>query len=110
MSLRQNRLRSFVQRAGVELAFFAVIVSAVLMLLGFGVLVRELQEQADRNSTALKALCAQRADLDERIARTQKLLDETKGEGVIFAIPRRLIVDGQRQSRATRRNLDVLDC
>jgi len=66
-------------------------------------------EQIDKNRTALTALCAQRDDLDARIASTRRLLQEHP-RGAIFGIPRQLIVDGLRQSERTRRNLGILEC
>lgn len=72
--------------------------------------------KSDRNQTALIALCAQRSDLDAQIRATETLLHpktrrQRRDARVVFrAIPRSLIVDGQRRNRETRRNLAILDC
>lgn len=91
-------------------AFVLVVLLAVGVVAGMGYYVLQIRDLARKNGTAFAALCAQRADLDRRIANTQKLIDETKGQKLVFAIPRKLIVDGQRQSRLTRQNLSTLDC
>jgi uncharacterized membrane protein YedE/YeeE len=88
-----------------------VLVGAVLCLfVTFVYLWATNRQDIDRNETALVALCAQRHDLDLRIARTQEILDQTRGKEFVFGIPRKLLVDGQVQSMATRRSLDILDC
>jgi uncharacterized protein HemX len=69
-----------------------------------------LQEQIDRNSTSLKALCFQRADVDDRIDSSQRLLAQHPHETLIFAIPRRLIESSLERDRRTRQNLAILDC
>lgn len=68
-----------------------------------------IERQADRNSTALTALCAQRADLDQRIVVTTALLQSHPGRRV-FGIPRKLIDSGLQRDLTTRRNLEILDC
>lgn len=66
--------------------------------------------------TSRRGLCAQRTDLDQRIALTDTYLNPKTPEQrraarqVFSAIPRAAIVDGQRRSRETRRNLDVVIC
>jgi len=64
---------------------------------------------AQSNHKAIVALCAQRHDLDGRIARTAQVLEQQKGQ-LVFGIPRPLIVQGQIQSMLTRQNLSILDC
>ena len=61
-----------------------------------------------QNASARQALCDQRHDLDERIERTQLLLDETPGP-TIFGFPRTLIQETLERDQTTRRNLDGLD-
>lgn len=63
-----------------------------------------------RQNTTLIALCAQRKDLDQRIASTKSLLDHHRGQSFIFRIPRALIVSGYHRDLKTRHNLDILDC
>ena len=65
--------------------------------------------RADENATARKALCAQRSDLDQRIATTKRIL-EAHQHGPVFGIPRSVLLSSLRQSVVTRRNLDILDC
>lgn len=59
---------------------------------------------------AVKALCAQRKDIDLRIAVTQALVHDRPHARFIFAIPRRYIVQGLARDINTRSNLDILDC
>lgn len=56
-----------------------------------------------------KALCAQRLDLDQRIAQTQEYLDDHPS-GPIFGIPRSVIIDGQVRNKVTRKNLESIHC
>jgi hypothetical protein len=87
--------------AAVGLILFSLLVVAYAL--------KSLHDQAERNKTALVALCAQRHDLDQRIIQTRALLRRTHAR-VIFAIPRSVIVTGFRRDRRTRRNLNILDC
>ena len=90
-------------------AFVALTAVFVLLLAGGGYLILEVREQADKNATALHALCAQREEIDQRITRTENVLRQVPGPEV-FGIPRKLIIDGLRTSRSTRQNLEILDC
>jgi hypothetical protein len=94
-----------------RLALMATAVLLVLLaLLSVAYALNGLHTQAQRNKTALVALCAQRHDLDLRIRSEQKILDDTRGKKLVFAIPRSLIVSGFHRDQTTRTNLEVLDC
>ena len=93
-------------RMGVLIACILVMLASLLLA---AYSLSKLSQTSHQNSTALKALCFQRDDLDKRITSTNSLLRDHVG-GVIFGIPRALITSGLKQQMQTRQNLSILDC
>jgi hypothetical protein len=95
-------------------ALLAALIGALVAWFGIiGYVLYDQGRRSDKNATALKALCAQRHDLDLRIATTQALLDKYPHPKTFrreVGIPRKLIVGSQRQSEQTRKNLEILNC
>ena len=105
---RAGRLPGRISLSFLALAF---LMAGVLAMLAYFVV--QLHEQAQKNKTALAALCLQRDDLDRRNATSRKLLDQYPDPEVFrreVGIPRKLVVDSLVQSQATRRNLSILAC
>jgi len=79
----------------------------------FGYVLYDQHQRTDQNATALMALCAQRHDLDQRIASSEFLLEQYPSP-IAFrravGIPRPLLEQSLRQNKATRTNLAILDC
>jgi hypothetical protein len=92
-------------------------------LIGNVVVYRQTQINRTYALDLLEERCAQRADIDKRIAadkrgiaRTARILRENPGP-LVFAIPRELLEAGLREDKAdlratqeTRANLATLDC
>ena len=93
-------------RMGVLIACILVMLASLLLA---AYSLAKLSKTSHQNSTALKALCFQRDDLDKRISTTDHLLRDHVG-GVVFGIPRALITSGLKQQMQTRQNLSILDC
>lgn len=102
------------------LVLLAVVILAAALL--FGLNRRDQDKQIARNTTALTALCLQRAALDERILSDAKKLERSRAylrshPNGAPGIPRLLIVQSigddaltLSNDRKTRRNLSILDC
>jgi len=92
-------------------------------LFGYLVLVAGIAAALYFTDSSRRALCAQRADIDHRIAsqkqrlaRTEKTLKDNPGP-LVFGIPRKLIIEGLKQDREdlrnseqTRKNLSFVRC
>jgi hypothetical protein len=99
----------------------ALVIAAVFSLLAWEM--AETRSIARENTKTRHALCAQRVDMDEeiarerrRIGRTEKLLRQYRGR-FVFGIPRRLLVQGLdedkaelKQSLETRENFAIIEC
>src|SRR6266576_5660740 len=85
--------------------FLSVVVFAAILAGGVGWAIVSNGRKIDKAQTALTALCAQRHDLDQRIAQTKALLEKHRGKRV-FGIPRSLIIAGIKRDQTTRRNLE----
>lgn len=79
-------------------------------------LILENKKRVAEALTAKAVQCAQRDDLEAEVEATSKILNpktvEEKEDAVLIfrAIPRRLVVSGQRRSLTTLQNLDILTC
>ena len=89
-------MRAYVRRRPLQLAAFIFLALVFLSVAYVG-------------DTSRQSLCAQRADLEARIAVTEEVLAEHP-TGPIFGIPRKFIEDGQERNRVTRENLSGLIC
>lgn len=93
------------------IVFLVVIVCAagIAGMLGYRAVF--IQNQIDENKKSRVVQCIQERRLARQVARTQKILDRTKGQRFVFkTIPRALIAQGQRDDRADLKAYRILHC
>lgn len=72
--------------------------------------INQNRQLAKQGRDAHDALCVFKRDLELRVASTEALLEEHKGEATIFAIPRSVIRSSLANQQRAVDSLRTLDC
>jgi hypothetical protein len=73
-------------------------------------LLRRYANLAEANRKTSVAMCATQENIQERVKGTRDVLEQTKGQDMIFGIPRELVAQGLHRDAATLEALQGLEC